>query len=61
MGHTSDGGGIIIYVRQYIPCKQLNTEAVGNLEGIFLEIRIRGKKVYYLAVIIEKRKTYLNL
>ena len=45
LDRTSDGGGIIIYVRQDIPCKQLKThKAVGNMEGIFFEIRIRGKK-----------------
>ena len=45
MDRTSDGGGIIIYVRQDIPCKQLKTHnTIGSMEGIFFEIRIRGKK-----------------
>ena len=45
MYRNFDGGGIIIDVRQDIPCKQLNAhKTVENVEGIFFGRRIRGGK-----------------
>ena len=39
------GGGIIIYVREDIPCKKLKKHPLSdNLEGIFLEINLRKSK-----------------
>ena len=39
------GGGILIYVRSDIPCKQVNKhEFSENIEGIFVEINFRKSK-----------------
>ena len=39
------GGGILIYVRTDIPCKQVNKhEFSENIEGIFIEINFRKSK-----------------
>ena len=38
----STGGGIIIYVREDIPCRELREHQIpNNLEGIFLEINLK--------------------
>ena len=40
-----NGGGVLVYVREGIPCKELKTNfANDNLEGIFLEINLRKQK-----------------
>ena len=40
------GGGILIYVRSDIPCKQVNKhEFSENIEGIFVEINFRKSKL----------------
>ena len=42
---NSDGGGILIYVRSDIPCKQLSNHTFpSEIEGIFLEINFRKSK-----------------
>ena len=39
------GGGILIYVREDIPCKQLNKHTFpGDIEGMFIEINLRKTK-----------------
>ena len=39
------GGGVIIYVREDIPCRELTTlPSSSNIEGIFLEINLRKSK-----------------
>ena len=41
----ANGGGLLIYVRSDIPCKQLkNHEFSDNIEGIFIEINFRKSK-----------------
>ena len=40
--HQTNAGGIIIYVREDIPCRVLNTPT--NFQGIFLEINLRKVK-----------------
>ena len=40
-----NGGGVIIYVREDIPCRELKTHGVEkSFEGIFLEINLRKSK-----------------
>ena len=40
-----NGGGVIIYVREDIPCRELKTHGVEkSVEGIFLEINLRKSK-----------------
>ena len=42
---NKNGGGIIIYVRDDIPCRELNDHpSPKNVEGIFLEINLRRSK-----------------
>ena len=44
------GGGILVYVRDNIPSKEVNTfEIEGNTEGIFIELNIRKSKWLLLA------------
>ena len=39
------GGGLLVYVRSDIPCKQLNKHGFSNnIEGIFVEINFRKSK-----------------
>ena len=40
-----NGGGIMIYVREDITCKEIKSQSTTtNLEGIFIEINLRNKK-----------------
>ena len=41
-GHS--GGGIIIFIREDIPCKELKFQTDKEIEGIFLEINLRKIK-----------------
>ena len=48
LDRTADGGGVIIYVRDDIPCKRLNSHNnTGNFECIFFELRLRRKKLAF--------------
>ena len=50
-------GGILIYVRSDIPCKQLNKhEFSNNIEGIFVEINFRKSKWLLLGISPTKSK-----
>ena len=45
LDRDSTGGGIIIYVREDIPCRELREHLIpNNLEGIFLEINLKKSK-----------------
>ena len=45
MDISSNQGGTLIYVRDDIPCRRLNTHSINNnLEGIFLEVNLRKTK-----------------
>ena len=45
LDRNGHGGGIMIYVREDIPCKQLKKHKTpSNFEGIFLEINLRKRK-----------------
>ena len=40
------GGGLLIYVRNNIPCRQLNKHTLQpNVEGIFIELNLRKNKI----------------
>ena len=41
---NNEGGGIIIYVRSDIPCKEIKYNLPNNIEGIFIELNLRKKK-----------------
>ena len=42
---NANGGGVIIYVREDIPCKELTTHSCSSdMEGIFLEVNLRKTK-----------------
>ena len=40
LDRTSHGGGILLFVRQYIPCKIIKTDCDADFEGIFVEINL---------------------
>ena len=42
MDRNANGGGILLYIREDIPSKLLNTDL--SIEGLFVEIRLRKKK-----------------
>ena len=48
LDRNRNGGGVLIYVREDIPSKQLNKHSfTKNVEGIFLEIDLRKTKLYF--------------
>ena len=40
---TSKGGGILLYVREDVPCKIIKTETDSYYKGFFIEINLRKK------------------
>ena len=42
--HSKYSGGVIIYVREDIPCRVLKTHPPTNLDGIFFEINLKKSK-----------------
>ena len=45
LDRNCNGGGILIYVREDIPCKQLTKHTFpGDIEGVFVEINLRKTK-----------------
>ena len=42
LDRNANGGGILLYIREDIPSKLLNTDL--SIEGFFVEIRLRKKK-----------------
>ena len=48
LDRNRDGGGVLIYVREDIPSKQLNKHSfTKNVEGLFLEINLRKTKLLF--------------
>ena len=41
LDRTSHGGGILLFVREDIPCKIIKTDCDADFEGIFVEINLR--------------------
>ena len=54
LDRNTNGCGILLYIREAIPSKLLNTDL--RIEGFFVEIRLRKKK-WLLAALIILRKT----
>ena len=43
---NSHGGGLLFYIRDDIPCKEIKTQKLPNdIEGIFIEINLRSNKL----------------
>ena len=54
------GGGIIIYVRDNLPCKEIKSHCLpNNVEGMFLDIKIGNTKWCLAGGITRVKKTYL--
>ena len=42
---NSEGGGILIYIRENVPCKEIKIHKLtNNFEGIFVELTLRKSK-----------------
>ena len=41
---NAEGGGVLVYVREDIPCKEIKDPSTENLEGITIEINLRKTK-----------------
>ena len=55
------GGGIILYVRSDLPCKELNTHKLPNdVDGIFAELTIRKTKWLFVAGYNNKKENIAN-
>ena len=52
---TCKGGGLLLYVRDYIPSKQIKLKFIENeaFEGFFVEINMRKKRDFFAALIIQ--------
>ena len=44
LDRNGEGGGIIIYIRSDIPCKEIKNDLPNNIEGMFIELNLRKKK-----------------
>ena len=44
LDRASHGGGMLLFVREYISCKIIKTDCDPDLEGNFVEINLRKKK-----------------
>ena len=61
MDRNQNGGGVIIYVREDIPCRQLNNHKPhGNLEGIFFEINMNKNKWLFFGGYNPKKEYIVN-
>ena len=45
-GQTSKGGGILLYIKEDVPCKIIKTEIDAYYEGFIIEINLRKKSGY---------------
>ena len=53
---NSNGGGILMYVRDDIPCKEIKTHKLpDDIEGMFIEINLRKKKWIIEVTTIKKK------
>ena len=52
LGRNSNGGGLLLYVREDTPCRQLSNHSLpADIEGIFIELNIRkwlSGRIYHL-------------
>ena len=52
LDRTSHRGGILLFVREDIPCKIIKTDCNADFEGIFVEINLRKKNGYFAVLTI---------
>ena len=43
------GGGVIVFIREDIPCKELKFQGNNEIEGIFFEINLRSTKWLFMS------------
>ena len=54
-----DGGGVMIYVREDIPCDELCKHVISpNMEAIFVEINLRKNKILLAGIYHSKNEKY---
>ena len=59
MDRNKNGGGVIVFVRSNIPCRLLQKHNfTKNVEGMFLEINLRKKKILLFAVYHSTHEVY---
>ena len=59
LDRNGHGGGVMIYVRENIPCKILNKHGTSeNFEGIYLDVNIRKRKWLLFGVIIQVKTLF---
>ena len=58
LGRNANGGGILLYIREDIPSKLLNTDL--SIEGFFVEIRLRKKKLLLCSSYNPKKNSIAN-
>ena len=59
MDHTDKGGGLLLYVRDHIPSRQLNAEICSDIEAFVIEINLEKKK-WLLFCTYCPRKSMIN-
>ena len=55
----NDSGGIILYIREYIPSRLVSTES-SQVEGFFVEINLRNKKKWLLCCSYNPKKDLIR-
>ena len=41
---TYKGGGLLLYIREHIPCKRINDNFCPNIEAVIIEINFKKSK-----------------
>ena len=57
---NKNGGGLIIYIREEIPCKVLNVALPCAIEGWFVELNLHESNGLYLEGTIQKKYIFLS-
>ena len=61
LDRNSDGGGIIVYIREGIPCRKIKSHNPnGDFEGIFFEINLRKNKWLFFGGYNPKKENIVN-
>ena len=61
LDRNSEGGGIMVYVREGIPCRKLKSHnTIGDFEGIFFEIDLRKNKWNFFGGYNPKKENIVN-
>ena len=61
LDRNSDGGGIIVYIREGIPCRKIKSHnPFGDLEGVFFEINLRKNKWLFFGGYKPKKENIVN-